>query len=364
MTIEEIKDIVARDAGNSQQLEALSRCGLPTRREEHYLYTDVAKALSFGKVMKGEAMVSGEVECEDLKATEAATDAKALELLNSATATQCKHLTLKGTSAEPVDLFVYNDDEENALMSCQALISVEPQAERQLIIRHCAQSQGTILSDIKIHVGEGAQLDVVMISDAPEASVLTQTRIDQAANSRVQISTIDINAKQVRNDLVINLNGEGATTEANGLYMVDTDCHTDNNTLIAHNAPHCDSSELYKGVIGSDAVGAFCGKILVKPNSQKTQAYQTNRNMLLTRQSRAYSQPQLEIYADDVKCSHGSTSGQIDEKQLFYMQQRGIDEATAQQLLTAAFALEVVDKIRINDVRTALRQRLTNEEEL
>jgi Fe-S cluster assembly protein SufD len=157
-----------------------------------------------------------------------------------------------------------------------------------------------------------------------------------------------------RNTTRVVLGGEGAELNLYGMVIADRDEHVDNHTFIDHAAPRCTSNELFKYVLDEQATGAFAGMIRVRPGAQKTLAQQTNRNLCATRDACMYTQPQLEIYADDVKCSHGATVGQLDENALFYMRQRGIPEREARLLLMFAFVGEVIDSIHLD----ALRDRL------
>jgi Fe-S cluster assembly protein SufD len=153
----------------------------------------------------------------------------------------------------------------------------------------------------------------------------------------------------------LRLAGEGASCSCNGCVIADKEQHVDNNTLIEHLVPHCTSSELYKYVLDDKAVGAFAGRVMVAEGAQQTSSEMRNQNLCATRQARMFTQPMLEIYADDVKCSHGSTVGQLNDAALFYMQQRGISRAEARTLLQQAFIGEVIDSIELPPLRDRLR---------
>lgn len=234
--------------------------------------------------------------------------------------------------------------------------------EKQQITINSGQSETIVLTvsdmsaDLEITISGGAELNLILKQTAVNAKALTtNTTINCEANSRINISTVNIEPRGIANTLIVNLNGEGAEAMLNGLYVVGGEGSIENRTEIHHHAPHCTSTELYKGILDGKAVAKFAGLIQVAPGAQKTAARQTNRHLLLSPDAHGYAQPHLIINADDVKCSHGATSGQIDREQLFYMQQRGIDAATAQRLLVAAFANEVVALIPDE----ATRQELT-----
>jgi len=158
----------------------------------------------------------------------------------------------------------------------------------------------------------------------------------------------------VRNNLNIRLDGQNIDSYLNGLYVLDGTQVVDNHTLVDHAMPHCHSNELYKGIIDDKAQGVFNGKIWVRPDAQKTNAYQSNKNLLLSNEASMNAKPQLEIYADDVKCSHGATTGQLDEEALFYLRARGIGEGVARALLNHAFAADVIEQIENETIRQQL----------
>ena len=162
----------------------------------------------------------------------------------------------------------------------------------------------------------------------------------------------------VRNDVNAVLDGEGGEATLNGLYMVEGSQLVDNHMRVDHVAAHCDSHELYKGILDARSRSVFNGRIYVHPGAQKTDAKQTNRNLLLSHDALCNSNPQLEIFADDVKCTHGSTIGQLDELAIFYLRSRGIGEDAARSLLTYAFAADIVARIKVDAVRSDLEEFL------
>lgn len=177
---------------------------------------------------------------------------------------------------------------------------------------------------------------------------------EQYENSHVVTSGITLHNGYTRNNYRFRLLGEHAETHVGGLAICDKNQHVDNFAFLDHAVPHCLSNELFKYALQERSSGVFCGKILVEKDAQKTQAYQNNRNLCTSPEARMYSKPQLEIYADDVKCSHGLTTGQLDEDALFYLQARGISKAEARMLLMVAFTRDVVDLIRIESLRERL----------
>ncbi len=210
---------------------------------------------------------------------------------------------------------------------------------------------------IEAYVGENANLDLYCLEETHDKNTrVSNVYIEQQANSRVNHNVITLRNGITRNRLDLLFKGEGAECWCNGCVIADKSQHVDNNTLIDHQVGHCDSHELYKYVVDDDAVGAFAGRVLVRHDSQKTTSDERNQNLVMTKRARMYTQPMLEIYADDVKCSHGSTVGQLNDAAMFYMQQRGIDEHEAKLLLEFAFIGEVIDQIKLEPLRDRLHQ--------
>jgi Fe-S cluster assembly protein SufD len=208
---------------------------------------------------------------------------------------------------------------------------------------------------IEAFVGEQASLDLYCLEETHEKNTrVSNVYIEQQANSCVTHNVITLRNGVTRNKLDLVFKGEGAECWCNGCVIADKSQHVDNNTLIDHQVGHCDSHELYKYVLDDEAVGAFAGRVLVRHDSQKTTSQETNQNLCMTNKARMYSQPMLEIYADDVKCSHGSTVGQLNDAALFYMQQRGISLHEAKLLLEFAFVGEVIDRIKLEPLRDRL----------
>ncbi len=180
----------------------------------------------------------------------------------------------------------------------------------------------------------------------------------QERGTSVSSHSLSIGAALARNDIRVELGGEGADVTLNGLYVVRGSQHVDHHTLIDHQVAHCTSRELYKGVLDDEASGVFNGRVIVRAGAQKTDAKQSNKNLLLSREALVNSNPQLEINADDVKCAHGATIGQLDAEALFYMRTRGIELDEARKILTEGFISDVSDRIRVDAVRKAIRRLL------
>ena len=208
---------------------------------------------------------------------------------------------------------------------------------------------------IEAYVGENAKLDLYCLEETHNKNTrVSNVYIEQQANSRVNHNVITLHNGVTRNKLTLDLVGEGAECSCNGCVIADKNQHVDNNTLITHHVSHCSSNELYKYVLDDEATGAFAGRVLVKKDAQKTTSQMTNQNLTATKMARMYTQPMLEIYADDVKCAHGSTVGQLNDAALFYMQQRGISKKEARLLLQNAFINEVIDHMELEPLRDRL----------
>ena len=243
------------------------------------------------------------------------------------------------------------------MVNRRVLIILEEGAEiKMLCCDHAADDRNFLATQvIEAYVGENASLDLYCLEETHYKNVrLSNVYIDQQANSRVNHNVITLHNGVTRNRLDLTFSGPGAECGCYGCVIADKQQHVDNNTLIVHRAPHCTSNELYKYVLDDKAVGAFAGRVLVEHGAQKTASQMTNQNLTATREARMYTQPMLEIYADDVKCAHGSTVGQLNDAALFYMRQRGISLDEAKLLLQNAFINEVIDHMRL----TPLRDRL------
>ena len=243
------------------------------------------------------------------------------------------------------------------MVNRRVLIVVEEDAElKMLFCDHAADDRRFLTTQvIEAFVGERASLDLYCLEETHYKNVrVSNVYIDQQRDSRVNHNVITLHNGITRNKLDLTLSGEGAECQCYGCVIADKHQHVDNNTLITHRVPHCTSNQLYKYVLDDQATGAFAGRVLVEHGAQQTASQMTNQNLCATREARMYTQPMLEIYADDVKCAHGSTVGQLNEAALFYMQQRGISLAEAKVLLQNAFINEVIDKMQLDPLRDRL----------
>ena len=240
-------------------------------------------------------------------------------------------------------------------------VSVEEGAQATLIERYVSTSEDAHLTNslAEFSVGENAHLDHYRVQNENRAAFhIANLYVREERHSAFRSTCFTLGGGLTRNHVHTHLVGEGVDSTLNGLYMVEDQQHVDNHTLIDHAQPHCQSHEFYKGILADDSTGVFRGQILVHQAAQKTDAYQANRNLLLSDRAEINTKPQLEIYADDVKCSHGATIGQLDEDAIFYLRSRGISRAAARQVLTRAFAGEVVERIRLEPLRLELENHV------
>jgi Fe-S cluster assembly protein SufD len=243
------------------------------------------------------------------------------------------------------------------MVNRRVLIVLEESAEiKMLFCDHAADDRNFLATQvIEAYVGENASLDLYCMEETHHKNVrVSNVYIDQQANSRVNHNVITLHNGITRNKLDLTFSGEGAECQCYGCVIADKQQHVDNNTLIVHKVPHCNSQELYKYVLDDKSTGAFAGRVLVERDAQKTTSQMTNQNLTATKEARMYTQPMLEIYADDVKCSHGSTVGQLNDAALFYMRQRGISLQEAKVLLQNAFINEVIDHMQLEPLRDRL----------
>ena len=287
------------------------------------------------------------------------TSADGVTALNTALAQDGVLLYVpKGVVVEkPIQLVNILRADVNFMVNRRLLIVLEEGAQARLLVCDHAMDNVNFLATqvTEAYVGENATLDLYELEETHTSTVrLAQCHVRQEAGSNVLLNAMTLQNGTTRNTTRVTLVGPHAETHLCGMAIVDKNQHVDNNTFIDHVASDCQSNELYKYVLDDQAVGAFAGLVCVRPDAQRTSSQQTNRNLCATREARMYTQPQLEIYADDVKCSHGATVGQLDENALFYMRSRGIAEKEARLMLMFAFVNEVIDCIRLE----ALKDRL------
>jgi len=240
------------------------------------------------------------------------------------------------------------------MMQPRNLIVVEENAHVQIIERHQSLNSNAVLSNVvtEVFVGRNATVDYYKIqNDNLNASLVDNTYIEQKTNSEVSVHTFSFGGNITRNNLNFYQRGEHINSILKGITIIEEKQHVDHHTLVHHIEPNCESHQDYKGIYDERSTGVFNGKVIVEREAQKTNAYQQNNNVLISDKATVNAKPQLEIFADDVKCSHGCTIGQLDDDALFYMQQRGIPKKEGKALLMYAFANTVLDSVKIPEVK-------------
>jgi Fe-S cluster assembly protein SufD len=269
---------------------------------------------------------------------------QALAALNTAFLQDGAFLHLpEGAEVEhPIHLLFLSTAPATLAFTSPRLLVLAEARSKAALVQTCAGPKGQVYLTnalAEVVVGEDAHFEYCKIQQEGDAAFhLDHTRVHESCRSRFTAHSLSLGARLSRNQLDTLLDGEGIESTLNGLYLGGGAQHLDHHTLVEHAQPHGASHELYKGILGGRSTGVFRGRIHVWPQAQKTDAYQANRNLLLSPEAEIDTKPQLEIYADDVKCSHGATVGQLDEEALFYLRARGLDAAQARALLTQAFA--------------------------
>jgi Fe-S cluster assembly protein SufD len=259
------------------------------------------------------------------------------------------HVPQNTTVQKPVLILHINDaNQEQVIAHTRILAIVESESKISIIEKFNTIGGNAALHTLteEIVVKENASFEYCKIqNDTGKSYQVANTNIHQADSSRVDTFTLTLNGQIVRNNFTITIAGENCESHFNGLYMLNGNTLADNHTNVDHQKPNSFSNEMYKGVLDGNSKGVFNGKIFVRPQAQKTNAFQSNRNISLSPNAAINTKPQLEIWADDVKCSHGCTIGQLDEEAVFYLQSRGIDKGTAQGMMLYAFTAETLKTI-------------------
>jgi Fe-S cluster assembly protein SufD len=261
---------------------------------------------------------------------------------------------------KPVEILHFaTGNEASIMLQPRNLIIVEENAEVQIIERHQSLTANEALTNsvTEIFAAKSAIVDYYKIqNDTANASLIDNTYVDQKGKSHVKVHTFSFGGKLTRNNLNFYQNGEYMDSTLKGVTILGEKQHVDHHTLVHHIEPNCESHQDYKGIYGDSSTGVFNGKIIVDKIAQKTNAFQKNNNILISDKATINSKPQLEIFADDVKCSHGCTIGQLDEDAMFYMQTRGIPQKEARALLMYAFANNVLETVRIPELKTRINK--------
>ncbi len=283
-----------------------------------------------------------------------------LSSLNTAFAREGAYIHIgKNIAVEkPIEIVYFSTGNERALMTQpRNLVVVGENSQVQIIERHQSLSDNEVLTNAvtEIFAAQRAMVDYYKIqNDKLNASLLDHTSVDQRTSSEVRLHTFSFGGSLTRNNLNFYQNGEHCNSLLNGVTIIEGKQHVDHSTLVHHSQPNCESYQEYKQIFDDRAVGVFNGKVLVDKIAQKINAFQQNNNILVSDKATINAKPQLEIFADDVRCSHGCTIGQLDEEALFYMQSRGIGKKEARALLMFAFANSVLESVKIPEIKSRI----------
>lgn len=375
----------AQRAARQEQLGRFLAAGFPTPRSEAWHYTDLAalNERQFVPAAAGElppavelladaerlVYVNGRLDSAHSTATAlhgdnpAADNGDAVSALNAAFASGGLQLNLGRNERLPRPLQVLLAgvaDAAPAMVHQRHRIELGENAEATVLFQFLGRDGGRFgTQTIDVRLAAGARLILYRVQDeTADATLLTRIDARLGRDSRLEAVAVDCGGGLVRHEFNVVLAEVGAEATLSGLYMPAAGGHVDNQTRISHAAPHCRSRELFKGIVDARARAIFVGKVVVQPGAQKTDSEQRVANLLLSRKAEVNAKPELEIYADDVKCAHGATVGQLDEKALEYLRSRGIGADEARALLLHAFGVEVLERIGIPALRRSLASRL------
>lgn len=294
--------------------------------------------------------------------TQADTEKDAFIALNTAFSQNGVFINVANNTVvdKPIALYFIGDGSTNqSIYNIRNLMVVGKSAQVTLLEKFDTLGEQKSFTNVvnEIFVNENAHAKYFKIeNDTDDAYHISNVSVAQDRHSTFTSNTIALNGAMVRNNLDIKLNGEGCEAYMNGLYVLNGKTHVDNHTVVDHIEPNSYSNELYKGIMNDKSKGVFNGKIFVRQAAQKTNAFQSNKNILLTNDATINTKPQLEIWADDVKCSHGCTTGQLDKDALFYLQARGLRKEHARAILLNAFASDVIEKLEIEALQTYVEE--------
>ncbi len=385
--IDNIKNI--SEKGNlidkkSRLLKSFLQKGFPTIKDEEWKYTSLKKIVNddfaieesgsnilesdiekytlgfehkiifIGGVLISKPNISG-VSISDFSNFESKNN-DAISELNYALAKKGFTITIEDNTIveSPIEILFFSNTKNNNFSQYRNKINVGNNAQIKFVerIQNISAAKSFVNHFTQISIGKNSNVEYNKIQDNTKNSILIDNMdIYQLEDANASVNTLIFGGGFTRNNLSFEQNGSNCDSNMNGVSLLDTNQFADNHTFVDHKQPNCRSNEMYKGIYLGNSKGVFNGKIMVRPNAQKIDAFQSNNNLLLSENATINSKPQLEIYADDVKCSHGCTIGQLDNDALFYMRSRGIREKEAKAVLTYAFASEAISNIVVSEVK-------------
>ena len=340
---------------------AFSLSGFPTLKDEDWKYTNVAalaKESWTATPFSSDFSPEGEKSEEKLAAFNFRRNGFAA--LNLAFADlKVIRITKETSVAEPIELSFAAS--ENTAIFPHILILAETGSKATIVESYASRAKGFTNAAVQIVVEDNANLTHYRVQrDAPESLNVGTTEVSLGSGSRYDSTNINLGAGLSRHDIDLKFTAEGGEAFVDGLYMLNGSQHHDTHSIIDHTVPNCVSHQTYKGVLNDHSRGVFNGKVFVRENAHGTDAQQSNKNLLLSNEARVDTKPQLEIFNDDVKCSHGATVGQLEEEELFYLLTRGLPPTLAKNLLTYGFAEEIINKIGIESIKRELDATVLN----
>jgi Fe-S cluster assembly protein SufD len=364
--------------------------GFPTIRQEDWKYTSLKKLIAndFTVEKKGEGISENDIETYSLGfeykivffdgtlVSKPSIDGvsirefsdfetkhnDSIDVLNSALAKKGFTIAVKDNTRlkNPIEILFFSNTKKDNFIQYRNRIEIGYNSEIKFVerIQNLSPAKSFVNHFTQVSIGKNANIEYNKIQNNSENSILIDNmNIHQLKDANAIVNTLIFGGEFIRNTLDFEQNGDNCESNMNGISILDNNQFADNHTFVDHKQPNSRSNEMYKGIYLGSSKGVFNGKIMVRPNAQKIDAFQSNNNLLLSENSSIDSKPQLEIYADDVKCSHGCTIGQLDDDAIFYMRTRGIREKEAKAVLTYAFASEAVNNINVPEVKK-LAQKL------
>lgn len=323
---------------------------------------DEAEGLVIGSLAQHNEL--GHLALRDNYNTLANNEKEAFSALNTAFAQDGAfvYVPAKVEVAHPVLIVHVTTEGNTGLINTRNLVVTGRSSRLDVIESHQYLGSETAFGNqlFEIVVGDNGLVNYhKLMTDANIGRHVGNLAVKQGADSRFNTYVVNLAGQLVRNNMVVDIDGKNSEAGFYGLYSLDGNAQADNHVTVKHNEPHCESHQLFKGLLNDKSTGVFNGRIYVKEDAQKTNAFQSNKTILLSEQANTYTKPQLEIFADDVKCSHGATTGQIDDTMVFYLRARGLDEAQARAMLNQAFAADVIEKVTIEPLKEWLINQLT-----
>jgi len=366
--------------------EEFTKRGLPTRKEEYWKYSDPSIISKFefelgtsskhdedeydiilvnGNIVKASnsckmGSIPDGINAGDITKSLLEKKEKTFLNLNNAFTTNGLYVILNENSKQTIKILNLVKNEKAALAVYPRIVVIaNKNSDSQVLeeIRIVGNGTNFINSVTEFFIKDGASLEHIIVDDyANDTYHISNVCAKQSKDSNFTSHNFSMGKKYARRDFNIELDESGANCNLFGLYLVDEENHIDHHTTIEHKDAHCNSNENYKGILGGKSTGVFNGRIHVHPDAQKTDAIQNNRNLLLSDDAIIHTKPELEIYADDVKCTHGATVGQLDEKALFYLRSRGLNKTESQRMLMRAYVGEVIDEISNEQIKNELME--------